>query len=99
MADHRAEEIERIAIGVGQTTTLDSLRQAVAPPHVLLVPVLDLPPILEMLRQDGPEGEGVHGVTYTLRAVAPGQGLLRVGFRDLRSGSMVREKTIRVEVR
>ena len=99
MADFRAEEDEQIEIGVGQTITLDSLRQAVAPPYVMVVPVLDLPPFLELLREDGPEGEGVHGVTYTLRALTPGGGALRVGFRDLRSGRLVREKTMRVDVR
>jgi hypothetical protein len=99
VADYRAEDVEHIEIGVGGTFTLDSLRQAVAPPYVLVVPVLELPPVLELLREDGPEGEGVHGVTYALRAVATGHGALRVGFRDLRSGSIVREKTIRVDVR
>lgn len=98
MVDYRAEDVEHIEIGVGKTFTLDSLRQAVVPPYVLIVPVLDLPPVLELLREDGAEGEGVHGVTYTLRAVATGDGTLRVGFRDLRSGSIVREKTIRVNV-
>jgi hypothetical protein len=37
-------------------------------------------------------------VTYTLQALARGHGTLRIGFRDLRSGAMVREKSIAVYV-
>ena len=99
MADFRAADVEQIRLEVGQTITLDSLRQAVAPPYVLVVPVLELPPFIELLRDERPEGEGVHGATYTLRALAAGTGTLRVGFRDLRSGEMVKEKMIHVDVR
>jgi hypothetical protein len=98
MVDLRAEAVDRIDVDAGDIFTLVSLRQAVVPPYVLIVPVIDLPPILAVMREDGPEGEGVHGVTYTLQALARGHGTLRIGFRDLRSGAMVREKSIAVYV-
>jgi hypothetical protein len=98
MAHHRGDEVEQIEVAAGDTFTLQSLGQAVVPPYLLIVPAIELPPILAVVREDDPEGEGVRRVTYTLRAVAPGQGTLRIGFRDLQSGEMVRDKSIAVQV-
>lgn len=98
MADYRASDVELIEMSVGDVRTLESLRQAVVPPYVMIVPFLDLPPNVELVRQDNLEGEGVHGCTFTLRAAASGEGTLRVGFRDLQEDKVVLSKNIQVKI-
>jgi hypothetical protein len=98
MVDFRAGEVERIDLKVGETRTLESLRQAVVPPYILIVPFLEMPPMLELVHQVGLDEDGVHGAVFTLRATAAGEGFLQVGFRDLREGKVVIEKSIRVKV-
>jgi len=97
MADVNATSADRIDLIVGEARTLESLRQAVVPPFVLIVPFLELPPFVRQLGQDGLAEDGVHGCVYAIEAEAPGAGPLRVGFRDLRTGTVVKEKTLRVE--
>lgn len=99
MADFRASDITQIDLKVGEVRTLESLRQAVVPPYVMIVPFLELPDEVELVRQDSLGEDGVHGCTFTLRALSQGEGGLRVGFRDLRKGNIVMEKSIRVKVR
>ena len=98
MVDYRASDIELIEMNVGETRTLESLRQAVVPPYVMIVPFLEVPAGVEVVRQDGLDEDGIHGCVYTLRAAAAGEGVLRVGFRDLMDGTTVMEKSIRVMV-
>ncbi|MDD5759254.1 MAG: hypothetical protein PHI06_09245 [Desulfobulbaceae bacterium] len=99
MVDYRAGVVEKIDMKVGEIRTLESLRQAVVPPYVMIVPFLELPGAVELLRQDGLDEDGVHGGVFTLRAVTAGDGELRLGFRDLRGGDIVIEKRIHVTVR
>lgn len=84
---------------VGQDLTLESLRQAVVPPYVMVVPFVRLPPGLLLVRQDRLDEDGIHGCVFTLRATAAVEGDLRVGFRDLRSGEELLVKTIGVSAR
>jgi hypothetical protein len=98
MADYRASDVDRIEMRVGETRSLDSLRQAVVPPYVMIVPFLELPTGLELVRQDNLDEEGVHGAVFTLHATRAGNGTLRVGFRDIREGKVVIEKTVAVTV-
>jgi hypothetical protein len=99
MVDYRAKDVEQIELKIGETRTLESLRQAVVPPYVMIIPFLELPPGVELVRQDNLEEDGINGSIYTLRATAKGAGALRVGFRDLRTKEVVIEKSIRVIVR
>jgi hypothetical protein len=99
MADYRASDVERIVMNVGEISTLESLRQAVVPPYVLIIPFIELPAEVEVVGQDTLDEEGVHGCVFTLHAVAAGEGTLRVGFRDLRTQEIVLDKCIRVVVR
>jgi hypothetical protein len=62
----------------------------------MILPFIELPSFVELVRQDNFNEEGVHGCTFTLRARAAGGGMLRVGFRDLRGGQIVLEKTIEI---
>jgi hypothetical protein len=98
MADFRAADVSRIEIRLGETRTLESPRQAVVPPFVMILPFIELPSFVNLVRQDNLNEEGVHGCTFTLRGIAAGDGRLRVGFRDLRSGQVVIEKTIGITV-
>lgn len=98
MVDYRADDIEQLVMHVGDIRTLESLRQAVVPPYVMIIPFLELPAEVEMVQQDAIDEEGVHGCVFTLHALAAGVGDLRIGFRDLRTGQVVIEKSIQVLV-
>ena len=99
MVDYRATDVGSFEMKVGETHTLESLRQAVVPPYVMIVPFLELPDEVKLVRQDNLNEDGIHGCVFALRAVAVGEGVLRVGFRDLRKGDVVIEKSIQVKVR
>ena len=99
MVDYRAGDVGQIEMRVGEIRTLESLRQAVVPPYVMIVPFLELPAGVDLVRQDSLDEEGIHGCVFTLRGAAAGEGVLRVGFRDLRKGNIVAERSIRVQVR
>lgn len=92
--DFLAEDVAVIELQVGQVSTLESLRRAVVPPFVLVVPFLELPAGVRLLGQERLEGEGVHGCVFTVMATDPIDGELRVGFRDLRSGKVLVDKRI-----
>ncbi|HEX7445404.1 MAG TPA: hypothetical protein VF300_03355 [Methanothrix sp.] len=99
MVDYRAADVEHIELKIGEIRSLESLRQAVVPPYVMIVPFLELPPWIELVRRDSLNEDGIHGSIFTLRALAAGNGALRVGFRDLKNGNVVIEKHIRVNAR
>lgn len=99
MVDYRAADVERIELKIGEMRSLESLRQAVVPPYVMIVPFIELPTWIELVRQDNLDEDGVHGCIFTLRALAAGEAQLRVGFRDLMKGSVVIEKCIQVKAR
>ncbi len=99
MVDYRAADVERIELKVGEIRSLESLRQAVVPPYVMIAPFIELPTWMELIRQDNLNEEGVHGSVFTLRALSAGEGEMRVGFRDLMKGNVVREKRIKVKAR
>jgi hypothetical protein len=98
MPDYRATNTNEISLRVGEEITLESLRQAVVPPYLMLIPFLELPAFVESIRQDSLEEDGIHGCIYTLRAIAPGNGQLRIGFRDLQSNSITHQKYLQVKV-
>lgn len=99
MVDYRATDAGRIDLKIGEIRSLESLRQAVVPPYVMIVPFLELPTWIELVRQDNLEEDGIHGCIFTLRALAAGEGVLRVGFRDLMKGNVVIKKCIKVKAR
>ena len=96
--EYRAADVDRIVMKVGEQCQLESLRQAVVPPYVLIIPFVEPPAGVVLLRQDGLEEDGIHGAVFTLQAVEAGEGVLRLGFRDLREGKVVIEKSIQVIV-
>ncbi len=94
-----AEEAVNIEVRVGQRFELESLRQSVVPPYLMLMPFLELPNFLE-LEEQRPLGEdGVHGCVFAVRAMGPGQSELVVGFRDLQTGETTHRKSLPVEAR
>lgn len=99
MPDFRSTETDRIEVRVGQTFRLESLRQAVVPPFVMLMPFIDLPDFLTREGEEPPFEDGIHGSVFVLQATKAGTGSLRVGFRDLQTDAVTHEKTIAVEAR
>ncbi|MBC7889038.1 MAG: hypothetical protein H7Z13_14270 [Ferruginibacter sp.] len=96
--DINAEAVSRINMKSGETIKMGSLKKAVVPPFVMMVPFIELPGFIELSRQDNLEEEGVHGCTFTLKALKPGTGEIITGFRDLREGTTVMVKHISIEV-
>ena len=98
MRCERAEDVDELHLLVGERVDLESLRAAVVPPHVILVPFLETPAWIEAEGERGLDEDGVHGSVYRLHAHKPGRGQLIIGFRDPRTGEVTHQKAIRVAV-
>jgi hypothetical protein len=97
MVTFRAADVDSIEIKVGENITFESLRQAVVPPYVLIKPFIELPPFVSLISQTGLEEDGIHGAKFVFQANIKGEGTLRVGFQDIKSGKAVIEKSIHVK--
>jgi hypothetical protein len=82
----------------GEAVKLESLKKAVVPPFLLIIPFVKLPDFVKLTMQDNLVGEGVQGCVFSIIAIKPGMGKLSTGFKELSSGKPVLEKTIFVEV-
>lgn len=99
MEQYFADDIEQLTLTVGQPVALESLRVAVRPPYLMLLPFIEVPPEITVVEQRALDGEGVHGSTFILEATQPVEGSLTVGFRDLQSEEITHTKTVRVSAR
>jgi hypothetical protein len=99
MPDFRGSETDRIEARAGETLRLESLRQAVVPPYLMLMPFVELPDFLTLEGEESLGEDGIHGSTFVIQAKRAGEGSLRLGFRDLQTGEVTHEKRISVEVR
>jgi hypothetical protein len=99
MLDYSASRVQQISVSKGDTFRLESLRQAVVPPFLMLLPFVELPSFLKLQTEEGLEEDGVHGSRFVILAVAAGEGNLRVGFRDLQTDRITHQKDISVQVR
>lgn len=91
----RAEEIEDIRFKIGEKVFLESLRESVVPPYLMLMPFCEVPPFLTRQDSLAIDEEGVHGVIFVLVANAEGSGNLKIGFKDMRSNEITHLKNIR----
>jgi hypothetical protein len=98
MKHERAQDVDELKLAVGERVDLESLRAAVVPPHLMLLPFVETPEAIDLEGQDGLDEDGVHGSVFHLRADKPGEGELVVGFRDLETNEVTHRKTIRVAV-
>ena len=94
MKFYRAEKIDELDIPVGTTVTLESLRQAVVPPYLMLMPFIEVPDGIVVEEQRALDEDGVHGCTYVLQAAAASEGDLAIGFRDMRTNQVTHQKVI-----
>ena len=99
MTRYSAQDTTTITVQAGETFVLESLRQAVVPPYVLIIPFLEGPPSLRVLDQQPLGEDGIHGCTYTLAVDEPGPATLHTGFRDLRTREITHQTTIDLDVR
>jgi hypothetical protein len=91
---YRAESIDNLSISVGATIELESLRQAVVPPHLMLLPFILVPDGIVVKEQRSLGEDGIHGCVYHLHAAEAGEGEIVVGFRDLRTSEITHRKVI-----
>lgn len=90
----RAEEIGKITANVGDTIYLESLRQAVVPPYLMLMPFCNLPEFIELVETKSLGEDGIHGVTYVLKVKSRAEGKLVIGFKDMQTGKITHNKVI-----
>ncbi len=95
----RAEKIEDLELNVGEDVLLESLRAPVTPPHLMLMPFIELPKGVEVAGQEALDEDGVHGCVYRIRATAPVDDDIAVGFRDLQTGKETHRKIIHAHAR
>jgi hypothetical protein len=95
----RAADVDSLHLAVGEELELESLRQNVVPPYVMLEPFLETPGGVEVESQEALPEDGVHGSVYRLRAGRPAHGELVVGFKDILSGEVTHRKAIQIDVR
>lgn len=98
MRSERAEDLNALRLQVGERVDLESLRAAVIPPHLMLLPFVEVPETIEVEGQDRVEEDGVHGAVFHLLAHTVGEGVLVVGFRDLRTLEVTHRKAVQVVV-
>ena len=91
---YQAELIDELEMAVGQSVMLESLRETVAPPYVSLLPFIELPDGIVVEAQYALDEDGVHGVVYQLTAVAPVEGTIIIGFRDLQTDEVTHSKEL-----
>ena len=95
MLFYRAERIDSLRIPLGETVQLESLRQAVLPRYLMLMPFIETPEGIVVEEQRALGEDGVHGCVYILRATALVSGDIVIGFRDLRTRETTHSKAIR----
>lgn len=98
MEFYRAELTNKLEIPRGSTFKLESLRQAVVPPYLMLMPFIELPQGI-ILEGQYPLGEdGIHGSIYQLKATEISEGDIIIGFRDMRTNEITHRKLIHFKV-
>ncbi len=94
----RSEEITEIHLRVGERVLLESLRQAVVPPYLMIMPYYVLPDFIRYVESQPLKEDGVHGTIFVLDAHAPGEGELTIGFKDMQSGAVTHQKELTITV-
>ncbi len=98
MKHYYADQTEEILLEIGEKISLGSLREAVVPPHLMLMPFIELPDGVKLDEQLALDEDGVHGCTYILEAVTPCKGMLSIGFRNLQLMEITHNKEIAIRV-
>ena len=96
MGFYRAGEIDTLNIPVGKSVELESLRQAVVPPHLMLMPFIEVPDGIVVEDQHALDEDGIHGCVYILRAMASCEGEIAIGFRNIQTNEVTHRKFIHV---
>jgi hypothetical protein len=91
---YRAETTDSLSVSVGTTIELESLRQAVVPPHLMLMPFISVPDGIVVEEQRPLDEDGIHGCVYHLNAAEASEGEIVVGFRDMRTSEITHRKVI-----
>ncbi len=90
----KAEEINEIQVREGDRIFLESLRQSVVPPYLMIMPTYDLPDFIRFVELRSLDEDGVHGAIIVLDVTATGQGQLTVGFKNIQTGNVTHKKVL-----
>lgn len=99
MRFREAEIIDHLELFVGDSIRLESLRQSVVPPYMMLMPFIEVPDEITVENQYALNEEGFHGCIYQLKAKYPYEGKIIIGFRDMLTGKITHRKEIPVIAR
>jgi hypothetical protein len=91
----KSEDIHEIKVNAGDRVFLESLRQTVIPPYLMIMPFYDLPEFIHFIESRPLDEDGVHGTIFVLEVKAAGQGELTVGFKDMQTGNITHKKVLR----
>ncbi len=89
-----AEKTQQFEASVNDTIVLESLRESVVPPYLMLMPFCDLPPSLQLIETQSLNEEGVHGVNFVIKVIENMDGKITTGFKDIQSGKITHQKVI-----
>lgn len=92
----RSELTDEIVIPVDEYVQLESLRQAVVPPYLMLMPFIIVPDGIVVEDQLALDEDGVHGCIYVLRAERALIGDIEIGFKDMQTQEITHSKQLRV---
>lgn len=90
----KSEEINEIQVNVGDRIYLESLRQTVIPPYLMIMPFYELPEFIHFVESRPLDEDGVHGTIFVLDVIAAGQGELTVGFKDMQNDNTTHKKVL-----
>jgi len=99
MKIHRSDLIDKLEISVGETVDLESLRESVVPPYLMLMPFIESPDEIAVEGQDNLDEDGVHGCIYHLKAEKACKVKIVVGFRDIQTNKITHRKSISIIAR
>ena len=90
----KSEEINEMHVNVGDRIYLESLRQSVIPPYLMIMPFYVLPEFIQFVETRPLDEDGVHGAIFVLDVIAADQDELTVGFKDLQNGNITHKKVL-----
>lgn len=96
MKFQRAELIDNLELPVGETIELESLRQAIIPPYLMLMPFIETPDEVIVEGQYRLDEDGIHGCVYRLKSEKPCKGEIVIGFRNIQTGEITHRKAIQI---
>lgn len=93
-----AQDTQQVKASMNDVIIMESLRESVVPPYLMLMPFCDLPPSLQLTETKSLDEDGVHGVTFVIKVTGKASGKITTGFKDLQTGKITHQKVIDIKL-